>query len=66
MDYVEIVLKNININQIQDVLCKFLLFDEKDIISSHFYNHEKNKDASYQEIGNLKNYFYTPGTCSIS
>lgn len=66
MDYVEIVLKDINIEQIQDVLYKFLIFDEKNIISSHFYNQEKNKDASYQEIGNLKNYFRTPGTCSIS
>lgn len=65
MEYIEVILKNIKNVQIQDVFCDFLLFDEKDIISSHFFNQKKNKDVSYQEIGDLKKYFCTPGNCNI-
>lgn len=66
MEYIEVVLKSIKISQLQSVFCNYLIFDEKDIISSHFFDREKNTDASYKEIENFEEYFNTPGTCNIS
>lgn len=65
MDYIEIVLRNIKSVQIEDVFYDCVAFDEKDIISSHFFDKKKDKDISYQEVESLKEYFYVPGTCKF-
>lgn len=65
MDYTEIILRNIKNAQIEDVFRECVVFDEKDIISSHFFNKEKNKDVSYYDVGSIKKYFCAPGICSL-
>lgn len=40
-----------------------LVFDKKDIISSHFFG--DGKDLEYQDIKSLKGYLHTPGTCNL-
>lgn len=63
VDYTEIILKNIKNIQIENVFYDCVCFDVKDIISSHFFDKKKNKDASYQDIESLKEYFCVPNTC---
>lgn len=65
MDYTEIVLRNIKNIQIDDVFYDCVIFDAKDIISSHFFEKEKNKEITYQDVRSLKDYFHVPGTCSL-
>lgn len=65
MDYIEIILKD-NINsQLEEILFNFVVFDVEDIISSHFFDKENNRDISYQEVKSLKEYFRVPNTCNI-
>lgn len=65
MENIEIILRNMHITEIESVLTESILFNIKDIKTSHFFDKEKNKDISYHEVGDLKKYFLNPGTCSI-
>lgn len=65
MDHIEIILKDIKNAQIKEVLSGYVLFDVNDIISSHFFDKEINKDITYQDIKSLEEYFNDSGTCNI-
>lgn len=65
MENIEVILKNIDITQIGKVFAESVLFDVKDIKSSHFFDREKNRDVSYHEVKDLRKYFQQPGTGSI-
>lgn len=63
MEHIEIVLKDIKLNRLENVFYENIIFNEKDVMSSHFFT--KGKDVEYQNIRSLKEYFQTPGTCNI-
>ena len=61
MDNVEIILKNVARKNIEKVFFNSLVFDIKNIISSHFFDKEKNVDMEYQNVKSLNKYL-----CSTS
>ena len=63
MEQIEIIIKDIKVDQSESFLHEDLVFDKKDIISSHFF--EDGKDLEYQDIKSLKGYLQTPGTCNL-
>lgn len=65
MDNVEIILKNVERKNIEKVFFNSLVFDVKDIISSHFFDKEKNVDMEYQNVKSLNKYFDIPGTGNL-
>lgn len=63
MEHLEIILKDIKLEQLEKVFYEHIIFDKSDIISSHFF--VQGKDVEYQNIKSLKEYFKIPGTCNI-
>ena len=65
MDNVEIILKNVARKNIEKVFFNSLVFDIKNIISSHFFDKEKNVDMEYQNVKSLNKYFDTSGAGNL-
>lgn len=65
MNNVEIILRNIKKEHIEKVFFETLVFDVRSIISSYFYDSEKDVDMEYQNIRSLNQYFNIPGTGNI-
>lgn len=65
MSYLEIILKNIKIKQMEEVFCNNFKFNTEDVISSHFFDSAENRDLEYQNVKSLKEYFQVPGSCNV-
>lgn len=65
MNYIEIIFKDIKICQLDNFFHDFIIFNDIDIISSHFFDKEKKRDLEYKDIKNFKSYFVSSGTCNI-
>lgn len=65
MENLEIVFKNIIANEMSHFLLKVLNIDEKNIISSHFWDSENCLDLSFQQVSNIDRYFTNGGNANI-
>lgn len=65
MNYLEIVLKNVKKQYLDQVIGGYIKYNVSDIISSHFYDNKKQRDMEYSDIENFESYFKESGTCSI-
>lgn len=65
MENLEIVFKNMIPIEISHFLLKVLKIDEKNIISSHFWDSENNVDLCFQHVSNLERYFTNGGNANI-
>lgn len=58
-------MRNVKKEEIEKIFFDSLVFDMKDIISSHFFDRKKNVDIPYQHIKNLNKYFDIPNTGNL-
>lgn len=65
MENLEIVFKNVFAIEMSHFLLNVLNIDEKNIISSHFWDSENNLDLSFQQVSNIDNYFTNGGNANI-
>lgn len=65
MNCVEIILKDIKKQYLDEIIEEVLKFNVKDIISSHFYDKERDKDIEFQDVGNFEDFFNTAGTGNL-
>ena len=65
MEYVEIILEDIQTEYLEQLLNEILEYDNSGIISSHFYDKKNNRDTEYQDIKDFKDYFCDSGTGSL-
>ncbi len=65
MENLEIVFKHILVTEMSYFLLEVLKIDEKNIISSHFWDSEKELDLSFQKISNIDRYFANGGNANI-
>ena len=63
MEHIEIILKDVKLNQLKKIFYINIIFIFKNIISSHFF--DKGQDVGYQNIKSLEEYFQIPSTCNI-
>ena len=54
MDYIEIILKDIDKNHLNKIIGESIKFENDSIISSHFFDEKNNKDIEYQDINNFE------------
>lgn len=54
MEYIEIILKDINKNNLNKIIGESIKFEKDSIISSHFFDKKNNKDIEYQDINNFE------------
>lgn len=66
MENLEIIFENIKVYDLNKLLYNYLLLDLKNIRNSHFYDEKHDKDLTIEEIENLENYFFIPGTGNIN
>ena len=60
MNYIEIILENIQKQYLYTIIKDVPKFHREDIISSHFYDSEHDRDVTFQYIGNLGSFFILP------
>ena len=65
MNYLEIILKNVKKYYVDQIIGKYLQYNVSDVISSYFYDKNKQKNIEYSDIENLQTYFNESGTCNI-
>lgn len=65
MDYIEIVLINIDKKYLSKIIRNNFKFEINDIISSHFFDKKHNKDIEYQGINTLEDCFWDSGTGNL-
>ncbi|MFR3730090.1 hypothetical protein [Lacrimispora sp.] len=65
MEYLEIVLADINKQYIDSILRQELKITTDSVISSHFFDKLENTDKEYGDVSNLASYFSTPNTANI-
>lgn len=63
MDDIEIIMKNIVKWDVENLLFNCLHLNEEDIIRSHFFDKDQEKDLTYQEIRSFSEYILADGTC---
>lgn len=65
MNYLEIILKNVKKYYVDQIIGKYIQYNVSDVISSYFYDKNKQKNIEYSDIENLQTYFNESGTCNI-
>lgn len=65
MNYIEIVLEDVEKNKLDKIIEEMIKFRICDIISSHFYDKKYNKDLTFHNIKSFQDYFNNPGTCML-
>lgn len=65
MDYIEIILEDVPTKKIDELFREIIEFDFGDIISSHFFDEEHNKDIDFYEIRSLESHFKHFGTGNL-
>ena len=65
MEYLEILLRDVNKKNIDLLISKELNITNDSIISSHFFDKSKNIDKEYDEINSLFEYFDSPNTGNV-
>ncbi len=65
MNYIEIILEDIDKNKLDKIIGEMVKFDSCDIISSHFYDKKYNQDVTFHNIKSFQDYFNNSGTCML-
>lgn len=65
MNYIEIVLEDIQKKYLDEILGEIIRFDICDIISSHFFDTEHNQDIDFQKIISFESSFCDSGTGNL-
>lgn len=65
MEYLEIVMKNVKIEYLDNIIDQIIKFETSNIISSHFFDIKENIDLEIGEIDILCKHFSNGGTGNI-
>ncbi len=65
MEYIEIMLQDVNKKDIDLIIRQELNITKDTIVSSHFFDKSQQKDKEYEQIDSLVNYFSIPNTGNI-
>lgn len=65
MENIEIIIRNVEPSKIEELLKNYITFEERDIISSHFFDQSSNTDLTYHEIDDLNQYCRTRCSADI-
>lgn len=65
MEYLEIVLTDVNKQYIDSIVRQELRITNDSVTSSHFFDKLENTDKEYGDVSNLASYFSTPNTANI-
>lgn len=64
MEYLEVIIKNVNINRIKYIL-EELKFEEGNIKTSHFYDKKQKRDMEYKDVKDISAYFEEENSCLL-
>ncbi|WP_143320244.1 hypothetical protein [Clostridium sp. HBUAS56010] len=65
MEYIEIMLQDVNKKDVDLIIRQELNIKNDAVISSHFFNRLEQRDKEYEEINSLVNYFSIPNTGNV-
>ena len=64
MEYLEVIIKNVDKNRIKYIL-EELKFEEGNIKTSHFYDKKQKRDMEYKDVKDISSYFEEENSCLL-